>query len=213
MRRTGSLLALAVALVVAGALAVAWVAGAFDGGDDRASRPVVAAPLDAGPAIAALERRAATLEAAQAAVGSGELDALLAQDPLALDLPEVTPMGVTLRDVVVRRDGADAWGEATVDPAALAALAPGDVELAYDAEASADAGALVMSGSASALGIEVPVSVAVGVQDGRVVASPQGLLIGDTVLFDDPRVVVTALTAEPAEDGLLRVRAEAQVVG
>jgi hypothetical protein len=205
------LAAIAVALVAVGGLAVAWVLGAFD--DEPPPPPVAAITLDARVPAEALGRRADALEAA-AAVGSGELDPLLAQDPLALDLPEVAQGGVTLRDVSVRREGADASAEATVDPAQLAALAPGEVDLAYDAEASADAGgAIVLSGTASALGIDVPVTVSVGVQDGRVVAQPEGLPVGETVLFDDPRVLVTSLTGEPQADGSLRVRAEAQVVG
>lgn len=212
MRRTGPLLALAAVLVAVGAVAVAWLARAFDRSGAVASRPVAAMSLHADAALEPVAGRVAALEAADAAVGSGELDALLAQDPLALDLDEVSQGGVTLRDVVVRREGADASAEATVDPAQLAALAPGDVDLAFDAEATAAAGdAIVMSGTASALGIDVPVAVRVSALDGAVVASPDGLPIGETVLFDDPRVEVTALGAEPQPDGTLRVRAEAQI--
>lgn len=212
MRRAGPLLAVALALVVAGAAAVAWVLGAFDGEPADASRSVVAATLDAGPLLEVAERRAAALQAADAAVGSGELDPLLAQDPLALDLPELARGGVTLRDVTVRREGEAAWAEATVDPAQLAALAPGEVDLGYDADASAAAdGAIVLSGTASALGLDVPVVVRVSAVDGAVVARPEGLPIGETVLFADPRVAVTALRGDPQADGDLRVRAEARV--
>lgn len=213
MHRTAPLLALALVLVAVGAAAVAWVLGGFDGDTGAPSRAIVPMTLDASMPDAVLERRAATLEAAAAAVGSGELDGLLAQDPLTLDLGEVSRDGVTLRDVSVRRTGPDAAGEATVDPEQLAAFAPGDVDLAYDAEASADAGgAIVLSGSADALGFDLPVSVRVAAVDGAVVAQPDGLPIGETVLFDDPRVRVTALSGEPLDDGLLRVRAEATVL-
>jgi hypothetical protein len=213
VRRTGPLLALAAVLLAVGVAAVVWMLGG-PSGDDAREAALTPLTLDASAPISALQRGAAALEAAAAAVGGGELDELLAQDPLTLDLPEVSRGGVTLRDVAVRRSGSEASVEATVDPAQLAALAPGEVDLTYDAEASAaDGDAIVLSGTADALGFDVPVSVRVEAVDGAVVARPEGLPIGEQVLFDDPRVRVTSLRAEPLGDATMRVRAEARIAG
>jgi hypothetical protein len=144
----------------------------------------------------------------QVAASSGELGALLARDPIDLRLERVTRQGMTLRDVAIRRRGREAAGEATVDPAQVAAVAPVDVDLRHDPGAPGEG--IVFRGTASVLGIPVAVTVRVLAQDGAVVAIPEGLPIGRTVLFSDPRVVVRSVSARPVPGGL-RVRAEATI--
>lgn len=178
--------------------------------DDEPSRPPLrAVAFDPSALRAALAARADALRAAQA-VGGGRLDELLAQDPLDLAIPQVTQQGVTLRDVAVRRRGGEAAAEATVDLAQLAAVAPVEVsDLDYDAGASRP-GELVVRGEAEAFGVSVPVTVRVVVRDGALVAEPDGVPVGDTVLFDDPRVRITGLRGTEV-DGGLRIRVTADV--
>ena len=194
--------------------AVALLALAGCGGGDEPPAVVEPVRLDSAVVTDALGKQAEALraaEAATAAAASGELDGLLAPDPLDLSLPEVSRGGVTLHEVTVRRRGPDAVGEATVDLDQLAAFAPEGVELRYDAEASVDAGgAIVLSGSARAFGLTVPVTVRVAAEDGAVVAIPEGLPIGRQVLFADPRVHVRRVAAREVPGGL-RVRAEATI--
>jgi hypothetical protein len=149
---------------------------------------------------------------ASEAVATGQLDTLLAQDPIDLRIPEITEQGVTARDVAVRRHGSEAALEATVDPAQLAAFAPGSVkDLAFDPDASRP-DELVIHGTASALGFDVPVTVKVVIRDGALVAVPEGLPIDDIVVFDDPRIRIRGIRADPA-DGGVRVRVVADVTG
>ncbi len=179
--------------------------------DDAAPLPAVrSVTFDAAPLSDALAARERLLRAEQS-VGTGELDALLTQDPLDLSLDEVSRGGLTLHDVAVRRRGSEAAAEATVDPAQLATLAPVEVrDLRYD-EAASRPGSLVARGTAKAFGLSVPVTVRVTVQDGAVVAEPEGLPVGRTVLFDDPRIRVTGLRVTPADGGRLRARVVAEV--
>jgi len=195
------------------ALCAAGIVAAFlllrPGDEPPPLPPVAAVTFDTTGLERELAARAQALRTAQA-VGGGELEPLLAQDPLDLSIPEVTRQGVTLRDVAVRRDGGEAAGEATVDVAQLAAAAPVDVDdLRYDAQASRP-GALVFRGRASALGVSLPVSVRLAVRDGALVAEPEGVPVGTTVLFDDPRVRITGLRATEVDDGV-RVRVTAAV--
>lgn len=168
-------------------------------GDRQPRRMLNAVQLDSTPVVEVLGKPV---------VHSGALDAWLRRDPLDLRLDHVTREGVTVRDVVARRRGATAFAEATVDPAQLAALAPGGVDLRYDPRASGDG--ITLRGTARVLGLEVPVTVRVLAQDGAVVAIPDGLPIGRQVLFTDPRVSVRRLTARPEGDAL-RVHVDAQV--
>lgn len=169
------------------------------GGADAPRRLIEPVALDSSAVVELFGKQVA---------GSGELDAWLDRDPLDLRLDEVTRDGVTLRDVAVRRRGVHATAEATVDPAQLAALAPGDVALRYDRRAPGEG--IVLRGTAEVLGLSVPVSVRVVAEDGDVVALPEGLPIGRQVLFDDPRIDVRRISARPLADGL-RVRADARL--
>lgn len=162
----------------------------------------------------ALDAQADRLREAQVtdAVAGGRFDELLAQDPIDLRIPQITEQGITARDVAVRRRGSEAAIEATVDPAQLASFAPGSVQdLEYDADASRP-NELVINGKASALGFDVPVTVKVVIRDGALVAVPEGLPIDDIVVFDDPRIRVRGIRADPV-DGGVRVRAVADIAG
>ncbi|HWV87280.1 MAG TPA: hypothetical protein VNZ62_17650 [Capillimicrobium sp.] len=201
-------------IAIVAALCVAGVVAAFlllrPADDPPPLPPVAAVAFDTGGLEQALAGRAQELRAREA-VGTGELDALLAQDPLDLAIPEVSQAGVTLNDVAVRRQGAEAAAEATVDVAQIAAAAPVDVDdLRYDAGASRP-GELVFRGEAGAFGVSLPVSVRVVVRDGALVAEPEGVPVGTTVLFDDPRVRVTGVRATELGDGRLRLRVTASV--
>jgi hypothetical protein len=197
------------ALAVAAAVVILLRAGQSD-----ATPPerIAAVRVTVAPVAEALRRQAADLRAAEA-VGSGQLDALLAQDPLDLRIPQITQQGVTLRDVVVARRGTTASGEATVDLGQLGALAPTELSnLRYDAGASGTDGVVVKADAEGPLGVSLPVTIRDNARHGRVVAIPEGLPIGDQVLFDDPRVRVQRVSARPAGAGL-RIRAEATVSG
>ena len=63
-------------------------------------------------------------------------------------------------------------------------------------------------GSASLLGASVPVAARVLPRDGAVIVEPQGLPLGTTTLFADPRLRIDRLTAREATPGALRVRLE-----
>jgi hypothetical protein len=172
---------------------------------------VAAVRLTVAPLDRALDEQVQRLRATEA-VSSGQLDALLEQDPIDLRIPEITEQGITARDVAVRRHGGEAALEATVDPAQLAAFAPGSVkDLAFDPDAS-QPNELVVHGTASALGFDVPVTVKVVVRDGALVAVPEGLPIDDIVVFDDPRIRIRGISADPV-DGGVRVRVVADVMG
>jgi len=200
--------ALVAALCVAGGVVAFLLLRPSD--DPPPLPPVAAVSFDTAGLEQALAGRAQELRAREA-VGTGELDALLAQDPLDLTIPEVTRQGVTLSDVAVRRRGPEGAAEATVDVAQIAAAAPVDVDdLRYDAGASRP-GELVFRGRAGAFGVSLPVSVRVVVRDGALVAEPEGVPVGTTVLFDDPRVRITGIRATEVDDGLLRLRITATV--
>jgi hypothetical protein len=181
------------------------------GDDAPALPPVSGVRFSATDLDRALGGQAERLRATQA-VASGQLDELLAQDPIDLRIPEITEQGITARDVTVRRQGSEAALEATVDPEQLAAFAPGSVkDLEFDPDAS-QPGELVIHGTASALGFDVPVTVKLVIRDGALVAVPDGLPIDDIVVFDDPRIRVRGIRADPV-DGGVRVRVVADVSG
>jgi hypothetical protein len=203
-------LAAVLGLCVVGAVVAALLL--WPRGDDAPSLPRVAdVRFSATQLDRALGDQVERLRASEA-VATGQLDTLLAQDPIDLRIPEITEQGVTARDVAVRRHGSEAALEATVDPAQLAAFAPGSVkDLAFDPDASRP-NELVIHGKASALGFDVPVTVKVVIRDGALVAVPEGLPIDDIVVFDDPRIRIRGIRADPA-DGGVRVRVVADVTG
>ena len=122
-------------------------------------------------------------------------------------MPEVRRGDITLRDVVVHKDGSRAVAEATVEEREIAEYLPRGTTLRYDPKAGG--AGIVFRGSAGVLGVSVPVSARVLAQDGAVVVVPEGLPVGRTTLFDDPRVRVQRVSARPAPGGL-RVRVEGE---
>jgi hypothetical protein len=156
------------------------------------------------PAADALAKAAEQAQLVGGDVGE-VLERACASEKLDLDLDEFTRGDVTLRDVVVRKQGAAARAEATVDEKELAEYLPRGLTLRFDPKAGGDG--LVFVGSTSLLGVKVPVTARVLADDGAVVVIPEGLPIGRTTLFADPRIRVERLTAKRTRGGL-RVRAE-----
>lgn len=179
------------------------------GGNDAPSRVISHVPMTEPPLAEAL-----TKAAEQAKLTNGDLGALIDQaqrtDRLDERLPELTRDGVTLRDVVLHKDGEAAFAEATVDADELAEYLPEGVNLRYDPKAGGEG--IVFKGTTTVLGVKVPVTARVTAEDGAVVVNPEGLPIGRTTLFSDPRLRVERLSAKPARGGL-RVRVEGSFVG
>lgn len=186
----------------------AVVAGSRLAGDAPPLRALECVAIDARPFAGLLRRRADEL-----ALFAGDLDELvrrvLGSDPFVRRAAEVTRDGIRLRDVVVRRRGEELAAEATVDPAALAGIAPEGVTLRLAGRTSD--GQILLEGRADAFGVGVPVSVRVTAEQGTVVAVPQGLPVGRTTLFSDPRVLVDGLSLRPAGDRLVRLRVVGRV--
>src|SRR4051812_17011249 len=152
---------------------------------------------------------ALTKAAEQAQLTNGDIGALIEHvgrsEALDERLPELTRDGVTLRDVVIHKDGRQAFAEASLDAAEVAEYLPEGVNLRYDPKAAGDG--IVFKGNTSVLGVKVPVTARVLAADGAVVVVPEGLPLGRTTLFSDPRIHVERLSARRA-DGGLRVRVE-----
>jgi len=201
-RYAGPLLLVAVAAAVGVALLTT-------GGNDPVPRVIDHVRMAEPPLAAALGKAAE-----QAKLSNGDLGALLehvrATQRLNERLPSLTRGNVTLRDVVLRKNGPKASAEATVDMAEVAEYLPEGIDLRYDPEAGGDG--IVFRGSTSVLGVRVPVTARVLAERGAVVVSPEGLPIGRTTLFADPRVRVERLAAKPAKGGL-RVRVEGTFTG
>jgi hypothetical protein len=178
--------------------AMALVTGC--GGSDEPPRKVRPVALARPPLADALGK-----QAAQARLAGGELGPILERlkTQPSLHFDAITREGVTLRDVDVRRRGDRVAGEATASEAELAQYAPGGVELRV-----VDGGpGITLKGTTKVLGVNVDVTVHVVAEDGAVVAEPENLPVGRTVLFSDPRVHVDGVTARRLPGGNVRVRA------
>jgi hypothetical protein len=201
-RYAGSVLLLAIAAAV-GAVLVA------NGGDDPPPRLIAHVRMDQPPVVDALVKAAE-----QARFTGGDVDALLerlrATQHLDVHLPELRRGDVTLRDVVLLKDGPQASAQATVDEAAIAEYLPQGVSVRYDPKAGGEG--IVFTGTTTLLGVKVPVTARALAVDGAVVVVPEGLPIGRTTLFADPRLRVERLTAKRVKGGL-RVRVEGTLVG
>lgn len=197
-----------IGLLVAAACAIAAVVGVSLREPPRPGRRVVARVVDARAPLAALTQQGYLLR-----FFSGDLGRLVEhvvpRDPYELRVDELVRDGVTLRSVLIRRQGEAIAAQATLDPAALASVAPAGVRLHYAAQ---DDGSVVLEGKAEKFGLSVPVSVRVEAQDGRVVAQPQGVPIDPVTLFDDPRLLVNAVSARPGAGGKVTLRAEGRLV-
>ena len=195
------LVAVVALLAVAGGVAGLLLAG----GDDERVHEVAPVDLPPPPASEALTKAAET-----ARLIGGELDALLdeaaKQDRIDIHRDELRRGDVVLRDVVIHKDGRSARAEATISEDELREYLPKGVDLRYDPAARGPG--LVFRGSASLLGASVPVAARVLPRDGAVIVEPQGLPLGTTTLFADPRLRIDRLTAREATPGALRVRLE-----
>jgi hypothetical protein len=201
-RYAGPLLLLAVAAVVGVLLLTS-------GGNEPPPRVIRQVRMDDPPLAVAL-----TKAAEQAQLTNGDIGALIdhVQRSERLDerLPELSRDGVTLRDVVIHKDGPQAFAEARVDAAEVAEYLPEGVNLRYDPKAGGEG--IVFKGTTTVLGVKVPVTARVTASDGAVVVVPEGLPIGRSTLFSDPRVRVERVSAKPAKGGL-RVRVDGAFAG
>lgn len=193
-------------LAVAAAVGVALLT---TGGNEPAPRVIRQVRMDEPPLAAAL-----TKAAEQAQLTNGDIGALIehAQRTEHLDqrLPELTRGDVTLRDVVLHKDGPQASAEATIDEDEVAGYLPDGVNLRYDPKAGGEG--IVFRGTTTVLGVKVPVTARALAADGAVVVVPEGLPIGRTTLFSDSRLRVERVSAKPARGGL-RVRVQGSFAG
>jgi hypothetical protein len=196
-----------VLLAVAGAVGVALLTTA---GNDAAAHRYLAPVRMVEPPLAEALGKAAE----QATLTNGDVGALIDHvrrtDKLDERLPSLTRDGVTLRDVVLHKDGPSAFAEATVDLKEVAEYLPQGVDLRYDPNAGGEG--IVFKGSTTVLGVKVPVTARAIAEDGAVVVVPEGLPIGRTTLFSDPRIHVDRVGAKPLKGGL-RVRVDGSFVG
>lgn len=146
--------------------------------------------------------------------GPGRLADLLAAtrdtDRLDARVDQLRVLTLRLRDVRLRKRGAELSGAASLtEPDLRAALPPGlDVRPIASGE-----GELVLQGTAALLGRRLSARAVVAVRDGRLVVSPDvpfgGLLT--LTLFADPRVVVTGVSARAEPGGGFRLAADGRV--
>lgn len=137
---------------------------------------------------------------AEASVGTGDLGARLASTErvdsldVAIDVLSLGPLEV--RDVGLRKDGDSLVGSASLTTADLEAALP--VDLGLTPVESAD-GALVLEATVGPVAVRARLSAS----DGALLIAPDGLLGGfaSLTVFDDPRVRVTSVRAEPFADG------------
>jgi hypothetical protein len=191
-------------------LVLAALAGCGGGGSDEPLHAIDRVRLAEPPLAEALAK-----QATQAALVGGDLGALIdrlrTDEHFALQQPEISRDGITVRDVRVRRAGERFAAEGTADPRQLAQFAPDGVDLKYDPAAGGPG--IVLKGRASLSVLSVPVTVRILPRDGAVVAEAEGLPVGDVTLFADPRLRVDGLAARPLPGGLIRGRVVGSVVG
>ena len=195
-------LAAAALLAVAGGAIGAVVAGIR--GDHEPIRRVAPVTLPTPPAAEALAKAAAQARALGGRLGA-LLDRAAATDHFDARIPALRRGDVTLRDVIVHKDGARAFAEASVSESALQEYLPSGVTAHYDPSAGGEG--IVFRGSATVLGVAVPVTARALARDGAVVVVAENLPLPDTALFADPRVHVDRLSAQPIPGGL-RARVE-----
>ena len=179
-------------------LAVVAIAGC--GGGDEPPRRIETVAIARPPLADALAK-----QAEQAKLAGGEVGPLLERlkSQPTLSFPSITREGVTLRDVQIRRRGDRVAAEATASEAQLAQYAPGGVKLRL----AGGGPGITLKGATKVLGVDVDVTVHVIAEDGQVVAEPENLPVGRTVLFSDPRVHVDGIAARRLSGDAVRVRA------
>jgi hypothetical protein len=148
--------------------------------------------------------------------GPGRLADLLAQtadtDELDGRADGLRVLTLQLRDVRLRKRGADLTGSASVTETALRAALPPQLSVRPIA---AGAGAVVFQGTADILGSRVSARAVASARDGRLVLAPEvpfgGLLT--LTLFSDPRVRVTGIGARARPGGGFTFTARGRVRG
>jgi hypothetical protein len=163
---------------------------------------VTAVDVDAFPALKLLLERAGSVRVrmSSASVGAGDLGDRLASTSragsldFAVDVLSVGPLRV--RDVTLRKDGDALVGTASLDEDDLAAALPVDLGLR---PVESDDGALTLEAAVGPVAVRARLSDS----DGALVIAPDGLLGGfaSVRVFDDPRVRVLGVTAQPRADG------------
>jgi hypothetical protein len=206
-----------VAIIVLAVVAAALVAAQFllpGIAEDRiaddlellGSRPAV--EVDALPAVKLLWHRADRIElrfprASILPFGLGEqLARTEATDELDARIDELTIGPVALREATLRKDGDALRAGAVAQEGDLVGALPAFLELRPVPDAGGDG--LVFEGAASAFGRRVALRAQLRGVDGRLVLSPDGLLGGfaTVTVFDDPRVRVEDLAANPVQGGI-----------
>jgi hypothetical protein len=173
--------------------------------------------VDAFPALKVLFGRADRVEVEMGEVkaGQGELADLLAR---TADTAELRAVAETLRvgpfvahAARLDKDGDRLRGRVSVTVAELTAALPLEVGLE---PVETEDGSLLLEATAGVLGQQVTVRARLAAREGAVVIAPEGLLGGFATLtvFEDPRVRVRRVGAEPATGGFT-VTADAIVRG
>ena len=163
---------------------------------------VVSVQVSAFPAIKLLFHRADAVRVhlADAHLGVGDLADRLDQtrDTGTLDarVDELDLGPLALRDLRLRKQGSRLEGEASVTQADLQAALP--VDLGLEPVSSGD-GALVMQATVGPVTVRARLSAS----DGELLIAPDGLLGGfaSVSVFEDPRVQVTGVGAQPRAGG------------
>jgi hypothetical protein len=173
---------------------------------------VEAVRVRARPAVKLLWGRADVVDVRLAELGAGRGDV---SDGLA-DARGIRRLAVharrarvgplALRDLWLRKEGADLVAEATVDQADLVAVLPPGVGLRPVAGSD---GTLVLEAGASVLGLRAVVRTRLTARDGCLVIAGEGPLgrLGTLTVYDDPRVRVTSVGARAVPGGFTLVAA------
>jgi hypothetical protein len=148
--------------------------------------------------------------------GPGRLADLLAQtadtDRLDASADRLRVVTLQLRDVRLRKRGAELTGSASVTEAAVRAALPPQLAVRPIA---AGGGAVVFQGTADILGTRVSARAVVAARDGRLVLTPEVPFGGflSLTLFSDPRVQVTDVGARAPAAGGFTFTARGRVRG
>jgi LmeA-like phospholipid-binding len=163
---------------------------------------VTSVDVSAFPALKLLFQRADSVRVrmSSASVGVGDLGDRLAStsraEKLDFSVDSLSLGPLQIRDVSLTKDGDDLQGMASVTSSDLEAALP--VDLGLHPVESSD-GALVMEAEVGPIAVRGRLSDS----DGALLIAPDGLLGGfaSLTVFDDPRVEIDGVTAQPYPDG------------
>jgi hypothetical protein len=167
---------------------------------------VEAVRVRATPAVKLLWGRADEVDVRLAQLGAGQSDAGdgLAEARgvrrLAVHVRRARIGPLALRDLSLRKDGAEVVAEATVTQADLVAALPPGVGLRPVAGTD---GTLVLEAGAAVFGLRAVVRTRLTARDGRLVIAGEGPLarLGSLTVYDDPRLRVTSVGARAVPGG------------